>query len=169
MAAQLQIPVSVIVERIKAESRWIDHIWQPREVLVGEPAAEPWTMLYGDDERASFYAGSTTIDLYRSDTGHYRYNLMGECKLWVVLTPTESDPPYELFKVTADPTEGEGQTEAGGNLVDTVPMPEAVRAALEDFVVKHHVEETFFKRKRDRADPEALGRRAPRDRDRDDG
>jgi hypothetical protein len=76
-----------------------------------------------------------------------------------VLTPAESDPPYELFKVTADPTEGEAQTETGVNLVEAVAMPDAVREALEDFVAEHHVEQTFFKRKRDRADPEALGRR----------
>ena len=45
----------------------------------------------------------------------------------MVLTPSESDPPYNLFMVTADPTEGEAQTETGVNLVETVAMPEAVR------------------------------------------
>jgi hypothetical protein len=31
------------------------------------------------------------------------------------------------------------------------------------FVAEHHVEQVFSKRKRDRIDPEALGRRPPRD------
>jgi hypothetical protein len=31
------------------------------------------------------------------------------------------------------------------------------------FVVEHHVEQPFVKRKRDRADPEALARRMPGD------
>jgi hypothetical protein len=84
---------------------------------------------------------------------------MGDGKLWVVLTPAEADPPYALFKVTADPTEGEGQTETGVNLVETVAMPASVRQVVEDFIAEHHVEQTFFKRKRDRANPEALGRR----------
>jgi hypothetical protein len=159
MAVLVNIPVGVVVDRIKAESQWIDYIWQPSAVLLGQPEAEPWTRLSGDDTRASYYAGSTSIELYRSDAGNYRDNLAGDCRLWVVLVPTDSDPPYALFKVTADPTEGEGQTETGVNLVDTVAMPDAVREILEDFVAEHHVEETFYKRKRDRADPDALGRR----------
>lgn len=167
MAAIAHIPVAVVVDRIKAESPWIDFIWQPKAVLVGEPDATPWTRLSGDDSRISFYAGSAMIELYRSDTGNYRDNLMGDSKLWVVLTPTESDPPYALFKVTADPTEGEAQTETGVNLVEAVAMPDAVRQALEDFVAEHHVEQTFYKRKRDRADPDALGRRGQLDRDND--
>lgn len=168
MAALVSIPVGVVVDRIKAESQWIDYIWQPTAVLVGQPDVQPWTLLSGDNDRASFYAGSTSIDLYRSDTGNYRDNLLGDSRVWVVLTPNESDPPYSLFMVTADPTEGEAQTETGVNLVEAVAMPDAVRAVLDTFVAEHHVEQTFYKRKRDRANPEALGRRAPSDRDRDD-
>ena len=164
MAALLTIPVGVIVDRIKAQSQWVDYLWQPSAVLVGEPETAPWTQISGDDNRASFYAGSATIELYRSDTGNYRDNLMGDGKLWVVLTPADSNPPYALFKVTADPTEGEAQFEAGVNVVDTVPMPDAVREVLERFVAEHHVEQPFFKRKRDRANPEALGRRGVMDR-----
>ena len=168
MAALVTIPVGVVVDRIKADSQWIDYIWQPTTVLVGEPDAKPWTLLSGDDSRASFYAGSTSIELYRSDAANYRDNLLGDSKLWIVLTPAESNPPYALFKVTADPTEGEGQTETGVNLVEAVAMPDVVREALEHFVAEHHVEQTFYKRKRDRANPEALGRRAQSGRGHDD-
>ncbi len=160
MAALVSIPVSVVVDRIKADSQWIDFLWQPMAVLAGAPDAKPWTQLSGDENRASFYAGNISIELYRSDAANYRDNLMGDSKLWVVLTPTESDPPYALFMVTADPTEGEAQTETGVNLIEAVAMPDAVRDALEIFVAEHYVEQTFYKRKRDRADPEALGRRA---------
>jgi hypothetical protein len=168
MAALVTIPVGVVVDRIKAESPWIDYIWQPSAVLVGDPDVKPWTRLSGDDIRASYYAGSTSMELYHSDAGNYRDNLLGDGKLWVVLVPTEADPPYALFKVTADPTEGEAQTETGVNLVEAVAMPNSVRQVLEDFVAEHHVEQTFFKRKRDRADPEALGRRGRSGRDHDD-
>jgi hypothetical protein len=87
--------------------------------------------------------------------------------LWVVMTPTDSDPPYIVAKVTADPTEGEAYTETSTHLVEAVTMPDSVRGVLEDFVAEHHVEQTFYKRKRDRADPNALGRRGPAER-RDD-
>jgi hypothetical protein len=35
---------------------------------------------------------------------------------------------------------------------------ESLRAAAEAFVAEHHVERRFHKRRRDRADPEALAR-----------
>ena len=73
-----------------------------------------------------FYAGAAEIALYRTETGNYRDNLAsGAPQLWVVLRPTGVEPPYELFAVTADPAEGEAFTEAGNDLVETVPMPRA--------------------------------------------
>jgi hypothetical protein len=80
-------------------------------------------------------------------------------QLWVVLRPVERDPPYELAMVTADPAEGEGMTEAGANVVEPLPMPEQLQEAIAAFVTEHHVERTFVKRKRDRANPDALARR----------
>src|SRR5207248_409947 len=81
--------------------------------------------------------------------------------LWVVLRPTGREPPFELKTVTADPTEGEGFTEAGTDLVEQVPMPEPIRQVIAAFIAEHPVEHSFAKRERDRADPEALGRAAP--------
>jgi hypothetical protein len=40
-------------------------------------------------------------------------------------------------------------------------MPDVVRDRIAAFVAEHHVEEVFVKRKRDRANPESLGRRPP--------
>ena len=48
-------------------------------------------------------------------------------------------------------------TAAGNDLVEAVPMPDSVREQVAAFVAEHHVEQEFFKRKRDRADPESLG------------
>jgi hypothetical protein len=160
-AALVRIPVGAVVERAKSASQWVDYLWRPVSVLAGEPDTAPWTKLSGDDERARFYAGHTNVALHATDTGQYRDNLAtGSPSLWVVLRPTESDPPYELFAVTADPSEGEAMTEAGSNIVEPVPMPEPIRELVAAFVGEHHVERQFFKRKRDRADPEALARRA---------
>ena len=47
--------------------------------------------------------------------------------LWVVLRPTGAEPPYDVLAVTADPAEGEASTEAGNDLVETVPMPDTDR------------------------------------------
>jgi hypothetical protein len=157
------IPVGVIVERRKATNPWVDYTWRAASVLPGEPTAAPWTALSTHDDATTFYAGAAHIDLFRSETTNYRDNLIGDTpSLWVKLRPTGvDDPPFELMAVTADPAEGEAFTEAGNDLIEVVAMPEAVREVVAAFVAEHHVEREFFKRQRDRADPEALGRRGP--------
>jgi uncharacterized protein DUF3305 len=157
-----KIAVGVVVERRKAQSPWIDFTWKPVAVLAGLPDAAPWTRLSEDGDGATFYAGTAEVELHRTETGNYRDNLgSGAPKLWVALRPTGVDPPYEIFAVTADPSEGEAWTESGSDLVDVVPMPDALRATVDAFVTEHHVERPFYKRKRDRADPDAFARRAP--------
>jgi hypothetical protein len=161
MSAPLgSIPVGVVVERTKSASQWSDYLWRPAAVLVGVPDTPAWTVLEGDDERTLFYVGSSEIELYRTETPYYRDNLATRAPLlWVMLSPIEGEPPYKLVTVTADPAEGEALTLAGDNLVDTVPMPATIADTLAAFIAEHHVEREFVKRKRDRANPEALARR----------
>lgn len=159
-APLLSIPVGVIVERGKAASQWIDFVWRPVTVLPGRPEAEPWSILAQKDGSTTFYAGTTAIELHRGETGNYRDNLVsGAPSVWVALRLVEGDPPYRLLSVTVDPSEGEAFTEAGNDLVEAVPMPELIRTVVEAFVSEHHVERHFVKRKRDRADNEAMARR----------
>jgi hypothetical protein len=155
------ISVGVLVERSKGLTQWTDFYWRPVGVLAGVPSTPPWTKLSDDGERAQFYAGTAEIELHRTETTNYRDNLAsGQPSLWVALRPAEGqDPPYTLLTVTADPAEGEGLTEAGSDLIEAVPMPPAVAAVIAQFIAEHHVERVFVKRKRDRANPEALGRR----------
>lgn len=161
------ISVGVVIERRKADSPWIDFTWRPVTALPGVPAAASWTLLSAEGDAATFYVGSADVALYRSDTAHYRDNLAsGLPALWVALRPTGVEPPFDLIAVTADPAEGEGYTQNGDHLVEAVPMPDTVRDLIAAFVAEHHVERPFVKRKRDRADPEALARRGPLPKDR---
>jgi hypothetical protein len=152
--------VGVVLERRKAASPWTDFNWRPVAALPGQPQAEPWTVLAVDGEAVTFYAGMADLVLYRTETGQYRDNLAsGAPSLWVALRTTGGEPPLRVVAVTADPAEGESFTQAGDDLVGAVPMPMAVRDVVEAFVVEHHVEQPFFKRQRDRANPESLARR----------
>ncbi len=162
MSETVRIPVSIVVERRKAKSQWIDHIWRPVTALPGIPGTEPWTVLKEEEDVISFYAGGTEIELFPSDATYYRDNLAtGEPLLWVVLRPSKGERPYELFKVTADPHEGESLTESGADLVETVAMPDVIAAEVASFVARYHVARPFIKRQRNRADPEALARGVP--------
>ena len=157
----LRLAVGVVIERRRATSAWADFVWRPSAVLAGEPDAAPWTLLDAEAERTTFYAGAGEVALYRSDTTFYRDNLAtGEPMLWAVLRPTGGDPPFSVVTVTADPSEGEALATIGTDLVEALPMPGPIRDAIEAFVAEHHVEHPFAKRKRDRANPEALARRA---------
>jgi Protein of unknown function (DUF3305) len=155
-----RIAVGVVIERRAATSPWIEHVWRPVGVLAGVPEAAPWTSLPGASGADTFYAGPAEIELYRSETTNYRDNLAsGQPSLWIVMRPTGGDPPFSVVTVTADPAEGEAVTETATDLVEAVAMPAAVEEAVAAFVAEHHVERTFEKRKRDRADPEVFGRR----------
>jgi len=151
-AALTRIPVGVVVERRKAESPWLDFLYRPVSVLAGVPAAPPWTVIHAAGDLTTFYAGDAVIELHRTETANYRNNLAsGTPLLWVVLRPGSGEVGYDLLAVTADPAEGEALTGAGNDLVESVPMPSSVIEIVENFIAEHHVEQTFFKRVRDRS------------------
>ena len=152
----------MIVERRVLQNPWVDHAWRPVAVLAGAPAAAPWTILAETPQATRFYAGGFRLELFGSETGMYRDNLQsGRPSLWVSLRPTDTAPGVALHLVTADPAEAEALTEPGTDIIETVPMPPEIARRLAAFVAAHHVERPFVKRKRDRADPEAMATRAP--------
>ena len=90
----------------------------------------------------------------------------------VVLRPVEpaggdatgAGPGVVLHGVTVDAGEAETFGDTVADLVEALPMPPGLLARTAAFVAQHHVEQPFHKRRRDRADPEALGRRRPEER-----
>ena len=98
----VRIPVGVVVERCRATSPWLESVWRPVAVLCGLPDAAPWTALGAEENAATFYIGAAEIELYRTETDHYRANLVsGAPSVWVALRPTGVLPAYDLFAVTA--------------------------------------------------------------------
>jgi hypothetical protein len=159
--ALMRIPVGVVVERRKAKSPWLDFLWRPVSVLAGKPSAAPWTPMGTEGDTAMFYAGGAVIELHRTETTNYRDNLAsGAPALWVVLRLTASEPAYKVLTVTADPAEGEAFTDAGNDLVETVPMPAVIIKRIDAFIAEHHVERSFVKRQREQAKSQAPARRA---------
>jgi hypothetical protein len=154
--------IGVIVERRVLDNPWIDHAWSPVAALAGAPAAAPWTVLAETPRATRYYAGAFELEFFGSDTTMYRENLRsGRPSLWVSLRSAGTPPGVVLQLVTADPSEGEALTEPGTDVIETVPMPVEVQHRLAAFVEAHHVERPFVKRKRDRADPEAMAPRGP--------
>ena len=161
MTPEDRFEVGIIVARRRLKGPWASHVWMPVAALPAAAQAEPWTKLSETEEEATFYAGAYEVSLHIGETAHYRDNLVsGRPSLWVSLRATAEDS-YEIASVTADPYEGESMAEGIGEIVEAVPMPPELQAKLLAFFEAFHIERTFEKRKRDRADPAALARRAP--------
>ncbi len=157
------IEIGVVLERRPARSPWLDVIWEAHGVLQEPAAAERGAPLGASASGELFYGGAARLEVHTSDTGYYRDNLeSGTPQIWIVLRPQDGGIP-EIAKATCDPNEGEGYAGSGWDIVNVVPMPAPIAAALAAFVAAHHVERPFIKRKRDKADPEALapGRQGP--------
>jgi hypothetical protein len=157
--------IGVVAAKRQLASPWASHEWRPIAILPAAPPLAPGTRLGGEGDDETIYAGSAVLDLHMRATGHYRDNLTsGRPSVWVVLRPIGEE--VELVSATVDPYEGEALAESIGDIVEAVPMPQAVQDWVQAFFDAFHVEQEFFKRKRKRADPEALARRgvgAPED------
>lgn len=149
---QMHFPVGIIVEKRKSTNPWIDHTWSLVAALPGLPEAAPMTLIERQEGAERYYLGAANVLFSSSETAHYRDNLAtGAPRLWVICRREPIDDSLILHQVTADPSEGEAGTEAGGDFVESVAMAPEIAAALATFVAEHHVERIFFKRKRDAA------------------
>lgn len=154
------IMVGVLAERRPAMNAWADAVWSVTEILLDMPDVPAWTLLRQDGPRALFFAGQAEIKLFRTETSNLKHNMeSSEPRLWAVLRPTEAPPGMALQLVTADPGEAHLFADSGNYLIESLPMPAEVAEAIQAFIAAHYQEQQFYKRKRDRADPDALGRR----------
>ncbi len=159
----LRILVGVLAERRPAVTKWAEEVWRVVGVLEEAPPVEPWTLLREEAGRALFFAGSAEVELHPTDTANYKHNLEAAQPLvWVVLRQAETPAGFRLQTVTVDPGEAHLHADAGNDLLEALPMPPGLRAATAAFVAEHHVERSFHKRQRDKADPQLLARRGPR-------
>ncbi|EHL96033.1 hypothetical protein HMPREF9946_05025 [Acetobacteraceae bacterium AT-5844] len=158
----LHIRVAVVAERRPATSPWADHVWRVVEVLEDAPEAPPWTELRHEAGRSLFLAGHATISLHPTDTDNYKHNLEGpDPRIWVVLRAADAPPGMMLHLVTLDPGEAHLYADVGNDTLESLPLPAFLHRPALDFIARHHKERGFHKRRRDRADPEALARRRP--------
>ena len=154
-----QMSVGLVLERRMLSGDWGGFAWRPVAIFPTPPDVAPWTPLGLNGGAASYYAGVVTISLYSTETANYRDNLAsGSPKLWCILRPQSAEPPIDVLGVTADPAEGEANTEAGANTVETIDMPAEIAGVVAAFIEAHHVERPIIKRRRDGAKPDVRWR-----------
>jgi hypothetical protein len=149
MPADAVMPISVVLERRAANSLWLDHLWRPIGVL---PLAtlEPGKLLAEGEGWAQYLGGTLDLELFRGETEGYLTNLSQDPPvIFVVLRRNEADEGFEYlpFLATACPYEAMGYTPGGDDIVEGVPMPPEIADWVREFVVRHHVDEPFRKRR----------------------
>ena len=161
----ISIPVGVVVERRPIDNPWQKWRWTVVGVVPGAPPIDDWRELERDGEAVRWHAATLPLELHRKETDAYRDNLSASAPgLYVVLMTIPGAPAERAvrpFKVTASSFEAQDHLDCGEDLVERVALPPGLRAWIETFVARHHVEEPFRKRKRQRHDPDdvAFGRR----------
>lgn len=154
MEREISIALGIVVAREKRDNPWIKWAWRPIDLLIGVPPAEPWTELGCSGDNTHFHADTKLLTLYRSDTEAYRMNLSAATpSVYVVMREIEDGRddggfPLYVHSITASPYEAQDYLDSGEDIVEQVPMPEALIAWVEQFIEAHHVNEPFKKRKR---------------------
>lgn len=153
--------IGVILERRRLNNPWKEFSWRPVQVLPGVPGSPPWTKLAEGDGWEQFYAGAAELALYRHESETYAYNIQSaQPAVWIFLRTTDEPPGIALHGASVDPGEAHAHNDTGDDIVDFVPMPEPILAWLVDYVERHPPTREHYKRRRDRANPEALARRS---------
>lgn len=157
--------IGVVLERREIDHPWQSVSWRAVAVLPGAPEIDEARLLRDGPGWARYHAATLELQLHRSDTEGYKHNVTNEevPMVYVVLRfddDEEGDEDSEggdgdegaprPFLVTACPYEASVylDTTATGEVVEPVPMPEAVRAWVQDFVAKHHVDVPFVKKRK---------------------
>ena len=159
MTGAERMSVGIILERQQVDQAWTQERWRLVEVLPGQPVAEPWAVLAEGKGWERFYAGSTVVELFPCETAAYRDNLASARPAVYVILRRGGPHGIEIHAATVDPGEIEAHSDAGDDLIEPFPLPAPMELWVRVFVDRHHVERPFYKRQRDRADPEIL---APR-------
>ncbi|MBJ3764211.1 DUF3305 domain-containing protein [Maribius pontilimi] len=145
------MPVGVVVRRLPGVTRWARWSWKAVAVLPGAGQAD-WKVLREEGDAVEYHAATHVMSLHAGETEAYIHNLTAqEPSIYVIMRHRAGCPPLEVVLVTASPYEAQDYTDNGEDLVERVPMPESLRGVIADFIDRHHVEEPFVKRRRDKA------------------
>jgi uncharacterized protein DUF3305 len=165
----LRFSVAVLMQRTPLENRWVSERWDPIAVVPvpsGATEAAAPVRVRDDDTCTQWRFDGHALELHRSEAEGYHRNLVApEPKVFVAWRTHEDpmDPPVFPAMVTVSYDEAARMMD-GGERVDAVPLPEAVREWMVPFVAEHYKPEP--RRKVRRNDPfanDAPGRdRGPR-------
>lgn len=142
-------PVAVLMQCSPViDNRWLEARWELIGLLPARQAPLSQATLRDDGagDRIVRYDG-LKLRLYADEAESYYHNLMvPEPQCFVVSQMDETDTPRPML-VTASFDEASAYAE-GDDRVDSLPLPAALLAAIEAYVLTHYVPTKRAKRKR---------------------
>jgi len=145
----LRFPVAVVMQRIPLANRWANERWEARAVELEDPrSAGP--SIAGDATRSRWRFSGLEVELHPVEAQGYYLNVSAtEPKVFVLwrVADDDAEPRARPLIVTVSYDEAARFLDAGEQ-VDAVPMPEALRIAMELFVAEHYRPEPRKKAKR---------------------
>lgn len=147
----VSLSLGVVIRRAPGVTRWARHVWKAVAVLPGAGPAE-WKELRREGGAVEFHAATLPLELHRTDTEGYLHGLSAKTPaIYVVMRESDAgEAPLDVLLVTASPYEAQDYADTGEELVEKVPMPEGLVAWIRDFIERHHEDEVFIKRRRDK-------------------
>jgi len=159
------IAMGVLLRRVPGVTRWAKWHWHVSGLIVGA-APSDWQELRQDGDTVEFVAGGGELTLWSGETEAYLTALSDTPpSVYAILRDTgDAVAPFEVALVTASPFEAQDHADNAEDLVEKLPMPPGLIAWVEEFVARHHHDEAFVKRRRDkkRVDVVEDGRGDPR-------
>lgn len=154
------MPLGIVLERRRIDHPWQEHAWRPVAVIPGAPRIDSCRLLRGGQGWAQYHAATLAVELFPKETEGYRVNLSQRQPVVYVVLHREGGPIEDAprpFHATVSAEEARDYSETGEEIVEPVPMPDAVAAWVKDYVARYHVDRPFEKRKRKPADPRKAG------------
>lgn len=155
---EVSIPLGIVVEKRPSTHPWADWKWVPVSVFLNAQTGVDWEVMLSEEGIVRYHAATLLLTLHRKETEALCANLMlDQPELYIVLQESDGASavfPYTPHIVTASSYEAQDFHDAGDDIIEKVPMPDAVAALIQAFVGEHHVEEKFIKRRRDKMEME---------------
>ncbi len=152
----MRFSVAVLMQRTPLANRWVSERWDPVAVLPvpadAEPAGAP-VCIRDDATCTQWRFDGHALELHRSEAEGYHLNLVApEPKVFVNMAHARGpdEPPVFPVIVTVSYNEAARMMD-GGERVDAVPLPDAMREWMVPFVAEHYKPEP--RRKVRRNDP----------------
>ena len=145
--------VDITMERVPLDNRWVSEKWQPASVVAhndGRTEPSPPECVQDGPAGTQWRFPGMAIELHSSEAEGYYLNLTSETPMGFIMWRPADDglePAARATMVTVSYNQA-ARSMDGGEKVDPLPMPDAIRAWMTPFVAEHYKPEPRRKVKR---------------------